>query len=97
MSNKKEEQPLKHLIDRMLRSYGLGNKLDEISLVKSWENIVGKMIAKHTTDIYFKNGVLYVSLNSAPLREELSYAKSKLIIKLNQEAKKNIVKDINFR
>jgi len=96
MSNK-NEKPLKGLIDRMLRAYGLGNKLDEMGLVKSWEKIVGKMIARHTSDIYFKDGVLYVQLDSAPLRQELSYAKSKLIEKLNQEAGKNMVTNINFR
>ena len=46
------EKPLKGAIDQLLRAYGLGEKLDEISLVKSWEETVGKMIAKHTTNIY---------------------------------------------
>ena len=54
MSN--DEKPLKQLIDKMLRSYGLGDKLDEMSLVKSWEELVGKMIANHTKNIYFNKG-----------------------------------------
>ena len=96
MRNEKE-QPIKELIDKMLRAYGLGNKLDEISLVKSWESIVGKMIAKHTQEIYFANGVLHIELDSAPLRQELSYAKSNLIEKLNEQAGKNLVKDIYLK
>ncbi len=96
MSNK-NEKPLKVLIDKMLRAYGYGPKLDEIGLVKSWEGVVGKMIANHTTDIYFKDGDLHVKIDSAPLRQELAFAKSKLIEKLNQEAGKRLVKNINFR
>lgn len=92
-----EEKPLKELIDKMLRSYGLGNKLDEISLIKSWESIVGKMIAKHTTDIYLSGGILHISLDSAPLRQELTYAKSRLVEKLNEHAGKAMVKDIYLK
>ena len=91
-----KEAPLRELVNKMLRAYGLSDKLDEISLVKSWEEIVGKMIARHTTDIYFKEGVLHIKLDSAPLRQELSYAKSKLIERLNEKAGKQMVKDIRL-
>ena len=94
MKKTNSEKPLKVLIDQMLRAYGLGNKLDEISLLKSWEKVVGKMIARHTSDLYFKDGKLFISLDSAPLRQELSYAKSKLIEKLNEEAGKTMVTEI---
>ena len=97
MTRKKDERPLRELVDQMLRAYGLGDRLDEMSLVKSWEDIVGKMIAKHTTDIYFNRGVLYIALDSAPLRQELTYAKTKLIDRLNEQAGKQMVKDINFK
>ena len=95
MSN--DEKPLKQLIDKMLRSYGLGDKLDEMSPVKSWEELVGKMIANHTKDIYFNKGVLYVQLDSSTLRQELSYVKSDLIQKLNDKAGKVMVKDIHLK
>ena len=95
MSN--DEKPLKQLIDKMLRSYGLGDKLYEMSLVKSWEELVGKMIANHTKDIYFNKGVLYVQLDSSTLRQELSYVKSDLIQKLNDKAGKVMVKDIHLK
>lgn len=89
-----DEKPLKELVNQMLRAYGLGEKLDEMSLIKSWEDIVGKMIAKHTKDIYFRQGNLYIILDSAPLRQELSYAKTRLVEKLNQHAGKQMVKEI---
>lgn len=94
MRRTQKEQPLKALIDQMLRAYGLGQKLDEMSLIKSWEKVVGKMIARHTTDLYYKSGQLYISLDSAPLRQELSYAKNKLMEKLNEEAGKTMVTEI---
>lgn len=92
----KEEKPLKELVDKMLRAYGLEEKLDEMGLIKNWEEIVGKMIARHTTNIYLKNRVLCISLDSAPLRQELSYAKSILLEKLNSAAGKRLIDDIKI-
>lgn len=90
----KKELPLRELVDKMLRAYGLGNRLDEMKLIKSWEEVVGSMISKHTNSVNLKSGTLYVSLDSAPLKQELSYAKTKLIEKLNQSAGKPLVKEI---
>jgi predicted nucleic acid-binding Zn ribbon protein len=92
-----DNKPLKDVINQMLRAYGLGDKLDEMSLVKSWEDVVGKMIAKHTSEIYFKSGILYVKLDSATVRQELSYAKSALIEQLNRKAGKRMLTDIIFK
>ncbi|MFT6138723.1 MAG: putative nucleic acid-binding Zn ribbon protein [Vicingaceae bacterium] len=96
MSND-SEKPLKQLVDKMLRSYGLGDRLDEMSLVKSWEELVGKMIARHTDEIYFNKGTLYVKLDSSTLRQELSYVKSDLVQRLNEKAGKIMVKDIHLK
>jgi predicted nucleic acid-binding Zn ribbon protein len=88
------EKPLKVLINRMLRAYGLGDKIDEIDLIKKWEELVGPMIAKHTTEIYFRQKKLFIHLDSAPLRQELSYARQKLIKKLNESAGKELVEEL---
>lgn len=89
-----EETPLKELIDKMLRSYGLGPKLDQVKLMKIWEEVVGQMIARHCKDLYFREGTLTVVLDSAPLRQELSLAKTKLIEKLNQRMGKTMVQKL---
>jgi predicted nucleic acid-binding Zn ribbon protein len=78
----------------MLRSYGLGPKLDEVKLIKVWEEVVGPMIAKHSRNIYFREGTLHVELDSAPLKQELSFAKSKLTEKLNEKMGRNLVQNI---
>ncbi|MEQ8908808.1 MAG: DUF721 domain-containing protein [Vicingaceae bacterium] len=91
------QKPLKDAINQMLRAYGLGPKLDEVSLLKSWDEVTGPMISKHTKDLYFREGTLYVELDSSTLRQELSYAKSKLVEKLNQAAGKRMVNEIVFK
>jgi predicted nucleic acid-binding Zn ribbon protein len=90
----KNEAPLKELIDKMLRAYGLSNKLDEVELIQSWEKIVGRMISKHTKEIFLRNKVLHLELDSSALKHELNLAKSKLIEKLNGDLGRPIVTDI---
>lgn len=86
-----EEKPLKKAIDQLLRAYGYQDQLDELDLIKAYETVVGKMIAKHTQKIFFNNKTLYVQLDSAALKQELSYVKEGLILKLNKEVGKKIV------
>lgn len=88
---------LKEAIDDLLNAYHLSGKLDEHRLLSSWEGVMGKMIAKHTKEIFIKDKVLTVKLDSAVLREELSYAKTKMIKLLNDSMGKEVVIDIVLR
>ncbi len=96
MSNH-NEQSLGDVISEFLNRHNLGPKLDEVRLINAWENVVGKMIAKHTTDLHIQRKSLFVYLDSDALRNELSYTKSLLIRRLNEEVGKEVIKDIVFR
>ena len=45
------QQTLGEAISEMLRVFGLQQKLDETKLITSWEKVMGKTIAKHTTRV----------------------------------------------
>ena len=80
-----------------MSAYRLEGKINEVKLIASWEKVMGKTTAKHTNEIYLKNKTLYVALNSAALRAELSYAKDKIMLLLNTEAKQVVVENIVFK
>ena len=65
-------------------------------MINSWEQIVGSMIAKNTTKIFINKKVLYLTLSSPALKNELRYHKLVLIDKVNEFAKQKIINDINF-
>ncbi len=88
--------PQKEAIDDMLKAYKLSGKVNETKVIESWETIMGKPIAARTTDLKFKYKKLYVTLNSAPLRQELAMSKSKMIELLNREFSEKVVEDIVF-
>jgi predicted nucleic acid-binding Zn ribbon protein len=71
--------------------------LDEVKIVKGWDGVVGPFIAQYTKDLYFKNGVLFVTLTSDSLREELGFSKSVLRKNLNELVGYELLTDIVFR
>ena len=71
---KNNEQSLKEVIHELLSAYRLDVKLHEVRLINSWESLMGISVAKHTTKIYIIKKALFVELNSAALRHELSYS-----------------------
>jgi predicted nucleic acid-binding Zn ribbon protein len=97
MIKKSNEYTLKQAIEEMMNTYRLQGKIDEVKLLNGWEKVMGSVIAKYTRKIHIEGRVLYVELTSAPLREELSYGKSKMVKLLNEEAGGNVIDDIVLR
>ena len=88
---------LAEAIKDYINAMGFSEKLDETSLVASWEEVVGKAISSRTSKIYIKNHVLYVHLSSSVVRNELQMLKDSLKNKLNEKAGKPLIKDIVLR
>ncbi|WP_108822637.1 DUF721 domain-containing protein [Dysgonomonas sp. Marseille-P4361] len=72
-------------------------KLAESRAVTGWAKLLGPMATSYTSNIYYRNGTLYVSLTSSVLRSELLMAKERLITKLNEHAGMHVINDIVFR
>lgn len=68
--------------------------LDEQRILDSWNDVVGDFIAAHTLKKSIKNGIFYVKVDADSLRNELVYAKSMLLKKLNSKVDIEILKDI---
>ena len=75
----------------------LGEKLSEVGVINSWEEIVGKAISSRTTRIYIKDHILYVHLSSSVVRNELLMLREVLREKLNEKAGSEVIKDIVLR
>jgi predicted nucleic acid-binding Zn ribbon protein len=93
---KSNEILLKDAIEAFLKENNLESKLNETRLIGAWEEVTGKLVARHTNQMYVKDRVLFVKVDSAALREELSYQRSKLIKKLNKAAGIEAIDDIRF-
>ena len=90
------EQTLKEAIQALLNAYKLKDGMLESRVLNSWDTIAGKFVAKHTETTYIRNKTLYIKLNSPALKNELSYAKSKLIEALNKTVDQEVITNIVF-
>ena len=77
-----------------IKEMNLGGKLDEVGIINSWEETVGKAIASRTSKIYIKDHILYVHLNSSVVRNELLMLRQALKEKINEKAGSEVLKDI---
>lgn len=90
------DRPIGEVIKEMIETYRLEGKLNEVRLLHSWEKVVGEMIARHTLDLYIKNRRLFVKVDSPALKNELSYSRTDILDKLNQEAGGKVIEEVIF-
>ena len=91
------DQKLGEVIQELLKLYRLEDKLNEVKLMNSWEEVVGEMIAKHTKDLYIKRSTLFVILDSPALKNELSYSKTQIKESLNEAVGRDVIEEVVFR
>jgi predicted nucleic acid-binding Zn ribbon protein len=88
------EHSIKDAIESLLKTYKLDDRLAERRLIASWEDVMGKMIANHTKDLYIKHKQLFVTLDSSALRNELSMARTKIVKMMNEAAGVEVINDV---
>lgn len=71
--------------------------MDQISVKEAWQALMGNGVNSYTKSVVLKGTILYVELSSAVLREELSFGKSKIIAMLNEELRRDLIKEVVLR
>jgi len=88
--------PLKNALNELLNVYKLKGKTEESHIITSWRRLMGNAIANRTTKIYIYENKIYIQINSAPLKNELMMAKSKIIEIISQEIEDDRITDVVF-
>lgn len=91
------DHSLKELIEKLINAYRWNDKLDAVDVTATWEKVVGGIFAKHTTNLFVKNRILYVKLDSSVLRNELHMARTKIKDMINKELGKKVIDEIVLR
>ena len=92
-----DHQSLQDVLKDFVVKNKLDKGLDEVNVKEAWYASMGPAISKYTQAIKYKNHVLYVSLTSSVLREELSYGKQKIIDNLNTSLQSDKIKKLVLR
>ena len=94
---KNNELTLKEALHAMVEAYRLKPKLNQTRLKSSWASLMGPTITGYTTDLRLRGKKLYITIESASLRQELSYGREKLKKLLNEELGEDYLEDVVIR
>ncbi len=92
----KEDITLKDALLAMLKSYRLERGYHQTRLRALWPRLMGPAVAGYTREIRLQGKVLYIHLDSAPLRHELSLGRDKLCELLNKELGEDFLQEVKL-
>jgi predicted nucleic acid-binding Zn ribbon protein len=72
-------------------------RLNEVRIKENWEQIMGKTISRYTENVQLIDGKLLISTSVAPLKQELSYSKDKIIKLVNEMLGEPVVREVVIR
>ena len=91
------EKPIKQVINDLLNTYKLNGKIDELKIWNHWADIMGTVIAKNTNKIQLKGKILYIYVESAPLKNELTYHRTVILQKINAFFERELINEIHIK
>jgi predicted nucleic acid-binding Zn ribbon protein len=72
------------ILKKVLKRYGLSNRVDEYAFVAKWHEIVGVEVAKRAKPERVSNGILFIRVTDSIWAQELSLRSEKIISRVNQ-------------
>ena len=90
------EAPLKDVLERWLKAYGLDGKMKELDVINAWPELMGTAVANRTTEIKIKNKKLMLKLGSSVMRDELLQGQTIIIQRVNEFSGFEIIDDVWF-
>ena len=91
---KSNQQSIGAVIKQLLKNQKLEGRLQELDVLNYCEEVLGKNLMKYISDLSFRKGRLVIKVKSAVVRNELSFQKSEILKKINENAANEIVKEL---
>lgn len=85
---------MQEALQKMFQESNWKYRFMAIRLKNDWEMLMGKTVAKHTTDLMIQDHKLHIYTDVAPLKHELSYNKQLLLEKINQYLGETFIRDV---
>ena len=85
------------LVDKMLKGFGLDERLQQYRALIIWEEVVGPQIAARTRPVRIRDGVLEVNVDQPTWMQQLQLMKPKILAQLNAELGKATIKDLYLK
>jgi predicted nucleic acid-binding Zn ribbon protein len=90
------QSTLGEVIDKLMKAYRLDGKLKEMDVIQAWGEMMGLAVANRTKNIQIRNKTLFLTMDSAVMRDELSYGKEVIIQRVNEKAGFEMITNVFF-
>lgn len=91
------ESTIGAVLQQIITTNKLQPGMDQIDVRDAWKQLMGSGVNTYTRNVVLKGSTLYVELASSVLRDELSHGKSKIIKMINEELRRDVVKEVVLR
>ncbi len=92
-----DSEQLGGVILQYLRETGLETPLNEHRLIQAWDKVLGPSVSRYTKELRIYNQVLFVTVTSAALRNELMMRRTELVTRLNTRVGAQVITQIVLR
>lgn len=92
-----EAQKMSAIVLEILKENDMGRHLLEHRAVDLWRVVTGPTVVGVTRNVYVKDGVMFVELQSSVVRNELLMLKNKILDNINSAVGQDVIQDIVFR
>jgi hypothetical protein len=82
------------LVEKLLKGFGLDERLHQYRALIIWEEVVGPQIAARTRPIRIREGILEINVDQPTWMQQLQLMKPKILAQLNAELGKATIKDL---
>lgn len=93
----REESSIQDILQVFIKGNRLEAGIDNIDVREAWNRLLGPGIQSYTTEVFLRREVLYVALSSPIVREELMYGKEKIIKMINEDLRREVIRDLVLR
>lgn len=97
MAKKSNLIKLGDAINELFKQEKLDVKISQFTVKNSWKDIVGEVVAKNTSEIFFNNKTIFITLSSAALKQELSFRKDVILNNINKFCGYKLVEEVVIR
>lgn len=84
-------QLIKDILREFIKEEHLEDGLQRVRIFSAWDLVVGDAGARATTNKFFRDGILYCTINSSIVRTQLYYRKEEIVQQMNKLLSSDII------
>jgi len=91
------EHPLKYLVRQAISQSGLAVRYQNMDIAAAYRAVVGEAIWRRTQSVNLRQGHLVVKIDSAPVKQEFMFQRTRVMELLNEKLGSDEVQSIEIR